>query len=427
MTQITNIIAREIMDSRGFPTIEADIILETGEYGRASVPSGASTGAYEAHELRDQDPDRFSGKGVLKAIEHIEGEIYNSIGGLDVENQTEIDMTLIELDGSKNKSRLGANAMLAVSLAALRAASNTLNIPLYQYIGGFNARHLPVPQMNILNGGAHADNLIDIQEFMILPIGANQFKEALKMGVEVFYALKACLSKQGLSTNVGDEGGFAPKISSAEKALELISNSIEDAGYQLGKDIYLGLDVAATEFYQNGVYVLKGEGKTLHYSEMIDYLENLVNQFPIFSIEDGLSEDDLEGWKELTKRLGNSCQLVGDDLFVTNPLRLKTGIEQNLANALLVKPNQIGTVSETIEAIMIAHQAGYQTVMSHRSGETEDHIISDLAVGCGCCQIKTGSLSRSDRLSKYNQLLRIEEDIGQYAIYSDLKNTGNRI
>jgi enolase len=418
MTEIVDISAREILDSRGNPTVEVDVVLEDGSMGRAAVPSGASTGAHEANEKRDGDKSRYGGKGVLQAVEAVNGEIYDALSGFDAEDQRRIDSLLIELDGTPNKARLGANAILGVSLATAKAAATAADLPLYKYVGGVNARVLPVPMMNIINGGAHADNPIDIQEFMILPTGAPNFAEALRMGAEVFHALKAALKAAGHNTNVGDEGGFAPNIGSAEEALSFIMKAGEAAGYKAGSDFVLGLDVASSEFFKGGKYVLGGEGKTLDQAGMVDYLAGLVAKFPIVSIEDGAAEDDLEGWKLLTDKLGGKVQLVGDDLFVTNPARLSSlGVEKGLANSILVKVNQIGTLSETIDAVDMAHRAGYTSVMSHRSGETEDFTIADLSVALNCGQIKTGSLSRSDRTAKYNQLLRIEEELGDQAIY----------
>ena len=422
MTEIVDITAREILDSRGNPTVEVDVILEDGSLGRAAVPSGASTGAHEAVEKRDGDKSRYGGKGVLKAVEAVNGEIYDALSGFDAEDQRRLDSRLIELDGTANKSRLGANAILGVSLATAKAAAISAGLPLYKYVGGVSARVLPVPMMNIINGGAHADNPIDIQEFMILPTGADSFAEALRMGAEIFHALKKALHDAGHNTNVGDEGGFAPNIGSAEEALGFIVKAGEAAGYKAGDHFQLGLDAASTEFFKNGKYVLGGENKTLDPGGMVDYLAGLVAKFPIVSIEDGMAEDDLEGWKLLTERLGGKIQLVGDDLFVTNPARLTDlGVGKGLANSILVKVNQIGTLSETLDAVDIAHRAAYTAVMSHRSGETEDSTIADLAVATNCGQIKTGSLSRSDRTAKYNQLLRIEEELGDQAIYPGAK------
>lgn len=417
MTAITDIIAREILDSRGNPTVEVDVLLEDGSFGRAAVPSGASTGAHEAVELRDGDA-RYNGKGVNKAIENVEGEIFDAIAGMDAEDQRRIDDAMVQLDGTANKARLGANAMLGVSLATAHAAANAQGMPLYRYIGGMNARVLPAPMMNILNGGAHADNPIDFQEFMIMPVGLPTFSEALRCGAEVFHALKARLKKDGLNTNVGDEGGFAPNINSAEQALDIIMAAIETAGYKPGEDVALALDVASTEFYKNGKYVLAGSGITHDSAGFAQYLEELVGKYPIVSIEDGMAEDDWDGWKALTDRIGDKCQLVGDDLFVTNPERLARGIEMGAANAILVKVNQIGTLSETLDAVDMAMMSGYGAVMSHRSGETEDATIADLAVATNCGQIKTGSLARADRTAKYNQLLRIESLLGDTGIYA---------
>jgi enolase len=418
MTEIVDIIAREILDSRGNPTVEVDVILEDGSFGRAAVPSGASTGAHEAVEKRDGDKARYGGKGVLDAVAAVNGEIYDALGGVDAEDQRRIDSLLIELDGTKNKARLGANAILGVSLATAKAAAVSADLPLYKYVGGVSARVLPVPMMNIINGGAHADNPIDIQEFMILPTGAASFSEGLRMGAEIFHGLKKALKDAGHNTNVGDEGGFAPNIGSAEEALAFIVKAGEAAGFRAGDDFVLGLDVAATEFFKNGKYVLEGEGKTVDPAGMVAYLEALVGKFPIVTIEDGCSEDDFEGWGLLTAALGKKIQLVGDDLFVTNPERLAMGIDKGLANSILVKVNQIGTLSETLDAVDMAHRAGYTAVMSHRSGETEDSTIADLAVATNCGQIKTGSLARSDRLAKYNQLLRIEEQLDDQAVYA---------
>ncbi|ODT61325.1 MAG: phosphopyruvate hydratase [Phenylobacterium sp. SCN 69-14] len=417
MTEIVDITAREILDSRGNPTVEVDVVLEDGSLGRAAVPSGASTGAHEAVEKRDGDKGRYGGKGVLAAVDAVNGEIYDALSGFEAEDQRRLDQRLIELDGTPNKSRLGANAILGVSLATAKAAAISAALPLYKYVGGVSARVLPVPMMNIINGGAHADNPIDIQEFMILPTGAPTFAEGLRMGAEIFHGLKKALKDAGHNTNVGDEGGFAPNIGSAEEALAFIVKAGEAAGYKAGSDFQLGLDVASTEFFKDGKYVLEGEGKTLDPAGMVKYLEGLVANFPIVSIEDGAAEDDLEGWKLLTDALGGKVQLVGDDLFVTNPSRLSMGIEKGLANSILVKVNQIGTLSETMDAVEMAHRAGYTSVMSHRSGETEDSTIADLAVAMNCGQIKTGSLARSDRTAKYNQLLRIEEELGDQAIY----------
>ncbi|MDB5441011.1 MAG: enolase [Caulobacteraceae bacterium] len=418
MTEIVDITAREILDSRGNPTVEVDVTLEDGAFGRAAVPSGASTGAHEAVEKRDGDKSRYGGKGVLSAVAAVNGEIFDALSGFDAEDQRRLDTTLIQLDGTKNKSRLGANAILGVSLAASKAAAQSAAQPLYKYVGGVSARVLPVPMMNIINGGAHADNPIDIQEFMILPVGVDSFSEALRMGAEIFHALKGALKKAGHNTNVGDEGGFAPNLASAEAALEFIVKAGEAAGYKAGPDFLLGMDVASTEFFKDGKYVMEGEGKTLDPAGMVDYLAGLAGAFPIVSIEDGCGEDDFEGWKLLTDRLGGKVQLVGDDLFVTNPERLAMGIGRGLANSILIKVNQIGSLSETLDAVDMAHRAGMTAVMSHRSGETEDSTIADLAVATNCGQIKTGSLARSDRLAKYNQLLRIEEELGDQAIYA---------
>ena len=422
MTEIVDITAREILDSRGNPTVEVDVTLGDGAFGRAAVPSGASTGAHEAVEKRDGDPARYGGKGVSGAVEAVNGEIFDTLSGLDAEDQRRIDTLMIELDGTPNKSRLGANAILGVSLATAKAAAQTSALPLYKYVGGVSARVLPTPMMNIINGGAHADNPIDIQEFMILPTGAPTFAEALRMGAEIFHSLKSGLKKAGHNTNVGDEGGFAPNIGSAHEALEFIVKAGESAGYKAGKDFHLGLDAAASEFFKDGKYVMAGEGKTFDQAGMVDYLAALVAAFPIVSIEDGCAEDDLDGWKLLTDKLGGKIQIVGDDLFVTNPERLEMGIKRGLANSILVKVNQIGTLSETLDAVDMAHRAAYTAVMSHRSGETEDYTIADLAVATGCGQIKTGSLSRSDRIAKYNQLLRIEEELDDQAVYAGAKS-----
>ena len=418
MTEIVDIIAREILDSRGNPTVEVDVILEDGSVGRAAVPSGASTGAHEAVERRDGDKARYGGKGVLAAVDAVNGEIYDALAGADAEDQRRLDRMLIDLDGTPNKSRLGANAILGVSLAAAKAAAGSAALPLYKYVGGVSARVLPVPMMNIINGGAHADNPIDIQEFMILPTGAPTFAEALRMGAEIFHALKSQLKAAGHNTNVGDEGGFAPNIGSAKEALAFIVKAGESAGFATGKDFVLGLDAAASEFFKGGKYVMAGEGQTFDPAGMVDYLADLAASFPIVTIEDGCAEDDLEGWKLLTDRLGGKIQLVGDDLFVTNPERLAMGIGKGLANSILIKVNQIGTLSETLDAVDMAHRNAYTAVMSHRSGETEDSTIADLAVATNCGQIKSGSLSRSDRTAKYNQLLRIEEELGDQAVYA---------
>jgi enolase len=417
MTAIADIIGREILDSRGNPTVEVDVVLEDGSFGRAAVPSGASTGAHEAVELRDGDKKRYFGKGVRKAVDAVNGEIFDAIGGMDAEAQAKIDETLIALDGTPNKSRLGANAILGVSLAAAKAAAAAANAPLYRYVGGTAARLLPVPMMNIVNGGVHADNPIDFQEFMIMPVGAESFAEGLRMGVEVFQTLKAQLKAAGHNTNVGDEGGFAPNLKSAEEALGFIMQAIEKAGYRPGEDVALALDPAASEFYKDGAYVYAGEGKTRSKKEQAQYLADLVARYPIVSIEDGMAEDDMEGWKIVTDLIGDKCQLVGDDLFVTNVARLSQGIKDGIANSILVKVNQIGTLTEALAAVEMAHKAGYTAVMSHRSGETEDSTIADLAVATNCGQIKTGSLARSDRTAKYNQLLRIEEELGTQARY----------
>jgi enolase len=418
MTDIIDITAREILDSRGNPTVEVDVILEDGAMGRAAVPSGASTGAHEAVERRDGNIARYLGKGVLEAVQAVNGEIFDALSGMDADDQRRIDTMLIELDGTENKSRLGANAILGVSLATAKAAAESAGQPLYKYVGGVSARVLPVPMMNIINGGAHADNPIDIQEFMILPVGSDTFGEGLRMGAEIFHNLKQALKSKGHNTNVGDEGGFAPNLSSATEALEFILKAGEASGYKPGEDFVLGLDVASTEFFKDGKYHLEGEGRVLEPGAMVDYLADLVAAFPIVTIEDGCGEDDFDGWKLLTDRLGSKVQLVGDDLFVTNPKRLSMGIGKGLANSILVKVNQIGTLSETLDAVDMAHRAGYTAVMSHRSGETEDSTIADLAVATNCGQIKTGSLARSDRLAKYNQLLRIEDLLGDQAIYA---------
>ncbi|RDV01206.1 phosphopyruvate hydratase [Undibacter mobilis] len=418
MTAIIDIIGRQILDSRGNPTVEVDVVLEDGSLGRAAVPSGASTGAHEAVELRDGDKSRYLGKGVTKAIAAVNGEIFEAIGGMDAEDQAGIDETLIALDGTANKSRLGANALLGVSLATAKAAALAANLPLYRYVGGTAARLLPVPMMNIVNGGAHADNPIDFQEFMIMPVGAPNFAEGLRMGVEVFQTLKKALHDEGHNTNVGDEGGFAPNLKSAEQALDYVMKAIEKAGYKPGTDIALALDCAATEFFKNGAYVYEGEGKTRSIADQAKYLAKLVGDYPIVSIEDGMSEDDFDGWKQITDLIGAKCQLVGDDLFVTNVTRLSDGIKKGLGNSILIKVNQIGTLTETLAAVEMAHKAGYTAVMSHRSGETEDSTIADLAVATNCGQIKTGSLARSDRTAKYNQLLRIEEQLGPQARYA---------
>jgi len=418
MTAIVDIIGREILDSRGNPTIEVDVVLEDGSLGRAAVPSGASTGAHEAVELRDGDKTRYLGKGVQKAVAAVNGEIFEALSDMAVEEQVQIDQVMIDLDGTPNKSRLGANAILGVSLAVARAAAESFDMPLYRYVGGTSARTLPVPMMNIINGGVHADNPIDFQEFMILPIGAPTFSEALRMGVEVFHTLKKALHDAGHNTNVGDEGGFAPNLKSADEALAFVMKSIEAAGYKPGEDIALGLDPASSEFFKNGAYVYEGEGRTRSIEEQAKYLGELVSRYPIISIEDGLAEDDFKGWKLTTDLIGSKCQLVGDDLFVTNVKRLADGIKKGCANSILIKVNQIGTLTETLDAIEMAYKAGYTAVMSHRSGETEDSTIADLAVATNCGQIKTGSLARSDRTAKYNQLLRIEQELGSSAKYA---------
>jgi enolase len=417
MTAIVNIVGREILDSRGNPTVEVDVLLEDGALGRAAVPSGASTGAHEAVELRDGDKARYLGKGVMKAIDAVEGEIFDAIGGMDAEDQIRIDETMIALDGTPNKARLGANALLGVSLATAKAAAVATGLPLYRYVGGTSARTLPVPMMNIVNGGAHADNPIDFQEFMVMPVGASSFAEALRMGAEIFHTLKAALKAAGHNTNVGDEGGFAPNLPSAEAALDFVMQAVGKAGFKAGDDVLIALDCASTEFFKNGAYVYEGEGKTRSIPQQVDYLAKLVSNYPIASIEDGMAEDDFEGWKLLTKTIGGKCQLVGDDLFVTNVERLAEGIRTGMGNSILVKVNQIGTLTETLAAVEMAHKAAYTAVMSHRSGETEDSTIADLAVATNCGQIKTGSLARSDRTAKYNQLLRIEQELGNQAIY----------
>ena len=418
MSAITDIHAREILDSRGNPTVEVDVTLESGAFGRAAVPSGASTGAHEAVELRDGDKSRYGGKGVKKAVESVNGEIFDALSGLDAASQRAIDMAMIELDGTPNKGRLGANAILGVSLAVAKASAEEAALPLYRYVGGAFASLLPVPMMNIINGGAHADNPIDIQEFMIMPVGAATGADAIRMGAEIFQSLKKKLKDAGHNTNVGDEGGFAPNLASTDEALGFVMKAIEAAGYKPGDDVMLALDAASTEFFKNGKYELEGEGKSLTPDQMVKYWADLVGRYPIISIEDGMSEDDWEGWKALTDAIGNKVQLVGDDLFVTNPKRLADGIKKGVANSILVKVNQIGTLSETLEAVDMAHKAGYSAVLSHRSGETEDSTIADLAVATNCGQIKTGSLSRSDRLAKYNQLIRIEEQLGTAARFA---------
>ena len=417
MTMIVDIVGREILDSRGNPTVEVDVVLENEIIGRAAVPSGASTGAYEAVELRDGDP-RYKGKGVLKALDNIHGEILEALTGQDVEHQTVLDRIMCELDGTENKSRLGANAILGVSLASANAAAQAVGLPLYRYVGGVSARTLPVPMMNIVNGGAHADNPIDVQEFMIMPVAADSIMHAVQIGAEIFQTLKKDLSSAGHNTNVGDEGGFAPALSSTDEAIEYVLKAIENAGYKPGEEVYLALDAASTEFYKDGKYELAGEGKTLGSAEMVEYWQKLVGKYPIISIEDGMAEDDWDGWSQLTAAIGDKVQLVGDDLFVTNKKRLVTGIEKSAGNSILVKVNQIGTLTETLEAVDTAHRASMTAVMSHRSGETEDTTIADLAVATNCGQIKTGSLARSDRLAKYNQLIRIEEELGPVAEYA---------
>ncbi len=417
MTAIVDILAREILDSRGNPTVEVDVTLEEGSFGRAAVPSGASTGAHEAHELRDGDA-RYGGKGVLRAVEAVNGEIFDALCGMEAEEQLRLDNLMRTLDGTSNKQRLGANAILGVSLAVAKAAAEAAGAPLFRYLGGPTAQTLPAPMMNIVNGGAHADNPIDFQEFMIMPVGAADFSEALRTGAEIFHALKKALSEAGHNTNVGDEGGFAPNLASTDEALGFLAKAVEAAGYKPGDDVVLALDTASTEFFKDGKYVLKGEGKTLDAAAMVKLYADLVGRYPIASIEDGMAEDDWDGWAELTQAIGKKVQLVGDDLFVTNTERLKEGIEKGIANAILVKVNQIGSLSETLDAVGTAHRASYRAVMSHRSGETEDSTIADLAVATNCGQIKTGSLSRSDRLAKYNQLLRIEEELGDQAVYA---------
>jgi len=418
MSAIVDVVAREILDSRGNPTIEVDIYLEDGARGRAAVPSGASTGAHEAHELRDGDMGRYGGKGVLKAIDAVNGEIAEELIGVDATDQVGIDQLLCELDGTENKARLGANAILGVSLAVAKAAAEHLGMPLYRYIGGTSARTLPVPMMNIINGGEHADNPIDIQEFMVMPVGAESLSEAVRIGAEIFHVLKKELTAAGFNTGIGDEGGFAPNISSARDALDFIMKSIDLAGYKAGEDVYIALDCAASEYYKDGVYDMKGEGKKLSSAENVDYIAALVADYPIISVEDPMDEDDWEGWALLNAKLGGQIQIVGDDLFVTNTERLARGISEGSANSILIKVNQIGTLTETLNAVDMAHRAGMTAVMSHRSGETEDTTIADLAVATNCGQIKTGSLSRSDRLAKYNQLIRIEEELGETGIFA---------
>ncbi len=418
MTAIVDIIGREILDSRGNPTVEVDVVLEDGSMGRAAVPSGASTGAHEAVELRDGDKARYLGKGVTQAVDAVNGEIYDALGGMEAEHQTAIDQTMIDLDGTPNKGRLGANAILGVSLAVAKAAAEASGLPVYRYVGGSSAHVLPVPMMNIVNGGAHADNPIDFQEFMIMPVGAPSLKEAVRMGSEIFHTLRSALKSAGHNTNVGDEGGFAPNLPSAPAALDFVMSAIEKAGYKPGGDVCIALDCAATEFFRDGKYVYEGEGVTRTPKEQAEYLAKLVGDYPIVSIEDGMSEDDWEGWKAVTDLIGKTCQLVGDDLFVTNVTRLSQGIKSGTANSILVKVNQIGSLTETMAAVSMAHRAGYTAVMSHRSGETEDSTIADLAVATNCGQIKTGSLARSDRTAKYNQLIRIEEELGSQAVYA---------
>jgi enolase len=418
MTAIVDIIGREILDSRGNPTVEVDVILEDGSRGRAGVPSGASTGAHEAIELRDGDKSRYLGKGVRNAVEAVNGEIFDALSGMDAEAQAKLDETMIALDGTPNKARLGANAILGVSLAAAKAAAAANRLPLYRYVGGTSARLLPVPMMNIVNGGVHADNPIDFQEFMIVPLGSPTFAEALRAGAEVFHTLRAALKAAGHNTNVGDEGGFAPNLPSAEAALDFVLTAIEQAGYRPGEQIALALDPAASEFFADGAYQYKGEGKTRSVDQQADYLAALVKKYPIVSIEDGMAEDDYAGWKKLTQKIGGQCQLVGDDIFVTNAARLADGIKNGIGNSILIKVNQIGTLTETLAAVELAHKAGYTAVMSHRSGETEDSTIADLAVATNCGQIKTGSLARADRTAKYNQLLRIEEELGTQARFA---------
>jgi len=418
MSAIVDIHGREILDSRGNPTVEVEIVLESGASGRAAVPSGASTGTHEAVELRDGDKSRYGGKGVLKAVESVNGELFDALSGAEASDQASLDRMMIELDGTPNKARLGANAILGVSLAVAKAAAEEAELPLYRYVGGTNARILPVPMMNIVNGGAHADNPIDIQEFMVMPVGAANEAEAIRTGAEIFHALKKLLHDAGHNTAVGDEGGFAPNLASTDEAVSFVMRAIEKAGYKPGDDVALALDAASTEFFKDGKYRLEGEGKVLGPDEMVRYWQDLVGRYPIVSIEDGMSEDDWDGWKALTQAIGGKVQLVGDDLFVTNPVRLADGIKRGVGNAILVKVNQIGTLTETLDAVEMAHKAGYRAVLSHRSGETEDATIADLAVATNCGQIKTGSLSRSDRLAKYNQLLRIEEGLGTAARYA---------
>jgi len=420
MSAIVEISGREVLDSRGNPTVEVEVLLEDGAQGRAIVPSGASTGAHEAVELRDGDAGRYRGKGVQTAVANVNGELFDALAGFDATEQALIDAAMIELDGTPNKTRLGANAILGVSLATARAAAESVGLPLFRYVGGVNARTLPVPMMNIINGGAHADNSVDIQEFMIAPAGAESFRECLRMGVEIFHALRAQLQDAGHNTNVGDEGGFAPNLGSSVAALDFIMRAAETAGYRPGEDVWIALDAASTEFHVDGRYRLEGEGRSLDAAAMVDFFADLAGRYPIFSIEDGMAEDDWDGWKALTDRIGAKCQLVGDDLFVTNPARLRDGVAKGVANSVLVKVNQIGTLTEALDAVEIAHRVGYSCVMSHRSGESEDSTIADLAVATDCGQIKTGSLARSDRLAKYNQLLRIEELLGDAARFAGL-------
>ena len=418
MSAIIDIHAREILDSRGNPTVEADVVLQSGAFGRAAVPSGASTGVHEAVELRDGDKNRYMGKGVEQAVNHVNDEIFDALAGLDADDQIAIDEEMIALDGTENKGKLGANAILSVSLAVAKAEAEEAGMPIYRYLGGTMARTLPVPMMNILNGGKHADNPIDVQEFMIAPIGAPSIKEAIRWGAEIFHTLKKNLKAAGQNTNVGDEGGFAPNLKTAEEALTFIVKAISDAGYKPGEDVFIALDAASSEFYENGKYEMKGEGKSYTSAQMVEYYKGLCDKFPIFSIEDGMAEDDWEGWKMLTDTLGSRIQLVGDDLFVTNPKRLAMGIEKGVANSILIKVNQIGTLTETMRAVELAQRNKYTAVLSHRSGETEDSTIADIAVATNCGQIKTGSMSRTDRMAKYNQLIRIEEELGDMAIYA---------
>jgi len=418
MSAIIDIHAREILDSRGNPTVEADVVLQSGAFGRAAVPSGASTGVHEAVELRDGDKNRYMGKGVEQAVNHVNDEIFDALAGLDADDQIAIDEEMIALDGTENKGKLGANAILSVSLAVAKAEAEEAGMPIYRYLGGTMARTLPVPMMNILNGGKHADNPIDVQEFMIAPIGAPSIKEAIRWGAEIFHTLKKNLKAAGQNTNVGDEGGFAPNLKTAEEALTFIVKAISDAGYKPGEDVFIALDAASSEFYENGKYEMKGEGKSYTSAQMVEYYKGLCDKFPIFSIEDGMAEDDWEGWKMLTDTLGSRIQLVGDDLFVTNPKRLAMGIEKGVANSILIKVNQIGTLTETMRAVELAQRNKYTAVLSHRSGETEDSTIADIAVATNCGQIKTGSMSRTDRMAKYNQLIRIEEELGDMAVYA---------